>query len=272
VAVDPRLREGLEDRLSLSKSQVNKRITERAQTLMLPREQAAIALALQAGVNVSRFADADDLAAVRGAIAARAPQPLVAQPRPAPAPPRRKAAAGRRRRPPKRTGKKVWVVHGRDKANRNAMFRFLRAIGLEPIEWSKAVKATKKAAPYIGETLEKAFKEAVAVVVLLTPDDQARLKAQLRKKSDPPYELTLTGQARPNVLFEAGMAFGSHPDSTVLCEVGDLRPFSDVGGRHVIKLSNQPESLLVLANRLKTAGCETDIEGDDWLSEGEFGV
>jgi predicted nucleotide-binding protein len=273
VAVDPRLRERLIDKLGLSGSQVDRRITERARELVLPREQAAIALALEAGVSVSRFAEAEDLAAVRGAIAARAGQPVVAEPRPTPAPRRRKGAAARpRARLRPRRGKKVFVVHGRDQAKRNAMFRFLRAIGLEPIEWSKAVKATKKAAPYIGEILEKAFEDAVAVVVLLTPDDQARLKAQLRKRSDPQYEFTLTGQARANVLFEAGMAFGSHPDSTVLVEIGDLRPFSDVGGRHVIRLTGRPESRQELVNRLEAAGCDVDTDGTLWLSEGDFGT
>jgi predicted nucleotide-binding protein len=164
----------------------------------------------------------------------------------------------------------VFVVHGRDQGQRNAMFRFLRSLDLQPIEWGRAVQATRQAAPYIGEILERAFQDAVAVVVLLTPDDQARLRASLLKSSDPAYEGTLTGQGRPNVLFEAGMAFGSHPRSTVLVQVGDLRPFSDIGGRHVIKLSNRPESRQELANRLEAAGCDVDTSGTDWLSEGDF--
>ena len=34
------------------------------------------------------------------------------------------------------------VVHGRNLAARDAMFAFLRAIGLEPLEWSVLVSAT----------------------------------------------------------------------------------------------------------------------------------
>ena len=56
--------------------------------------------------------------------------------------------------------------------------RGLRAVGLEPIEWNQAVKATKKGSPYLGEILDKAFRDAAAVVVLLTPDDSAKLKKQ----------------------------------------------------------------------------------------------
>jgi predicted nucleotide-binding protein len=270
MVVDSRLRDQLMERLDLSRSQVDRRISERAQELVLPREQAAIALALEARISVARFAEPEDLAAIRGAIQARAQEPVIAEPRPALTPSRKASVGSRTRQPRRRRGTKLFVVHGRDRDKRNAMFRFLRSIGLQPIEWSRAVQATKQAAPFIGEILERAFQDAVAVVVLLTPDDQARLKSQFRAPSDPGYEATLTGQARPNVLFEAGMAFGAHPRSTVLVQVGDLRPFSDIGGRHVIRLTDRPESRQELANRLEAAGCDVDTTGTDWLSEGDF--
>jgi len=38
---------------------------------------------------------------------------------------------------------------------------------------------------------------------VFTPDDEARLKQQFVRPSDPPLEKELTGQSRPNVLFEA---------------------------------------------------------------------
>ena len=48
-----------------------------------------------------------------------------------------------------------------------------------------------------------------------TPDDEARLKTKFRNASDASYEKDIlrTGEPRPNVLFEAGRAFGSHPDT-----------------------------------------------------------
>jgi predicted nucleotide-binding protein with TIR-like domain len=56
------------------------------------------------------------------------------------------------------------------------MFDYVRSIGLEPLEWSSAVKATRKGSPYPGEVLDKAFAKASAVIVLLTPDDEVQLK------------------------------------------------------------------------------------------------
>jgi predicted nucleotide-binding protein len=166
----------------------------------------------------------------------------------------------------------VFVVHGRNIAVRNAMFQFLRAIGLRPREWSQAVEDTGKASPYIGEVLEAAFSRAQAVVVLMTPDDEARLRAPYHSEQDPPYEKDLTPQARPNVLFEAGMAMGRAPDRTVLVEVGNVRPFSDIAGRHVVRLNNSSERRQELAQRLSRAGCDVDLAGIDWHREGDFSV
>src|SRR5437660_4599630 len=44
-----------------------------------------------------------------------------------------------------------------------------------------------------------------AVVVLFSPDDEAKLRAEFITRSDGPGEKKLRGQPRPNVLFEAGL-------------------------------------------------------------------
>jgi len=166
--------------------------------------------------------------------------------------------------------RKVFVIHGRDSRLRRGMFDFLRAIGLDPIEWSTAVTLVRKASPYVGEILGAAFKHAQAVVALLTPDDEARLRSDLVTEDDPPYERWLTGQARPNVLFEAGMAFATHPDNTVLVQIGSVRPFSDVAGRHVVRMDNSTSKRKDLAQRLQSAGCSVNLGGEDWLTTGDM--
>ncbi len=166
--------------------------------------------------------------------------------------------------------RKVFVIHGRDERLRSGVFTFLRSLGLEPLEWTKAIQLTGKASPYIGEILEAAFNHAQAAVVLLSPDDDARLRPDLLRPEDPPSERMFSGQPRPNVLFEAGMAFASHPNQTVLVQFGQVREFSDVAGRHVVKMDNSIPRRQEFALKLRTAGCSVDMEGTDWHTSGDL--
>lgn len=164
----------------------------------------------------------------------------------------------------------VFVVHGRNDKAAGAMFTFLRALGLKPLEWSQAVALTGKGSPYVGEILDAAFEVAQAVVVLMTPDEVAYLRPEFGSQEDP--ETDPGPQARPNVLFEAGMAMGRDSTRTILVEFGKVRPFSDVGGRHVIRLNGTAGKRQELASRLETAGCAVDRSGTDWLKDGDFTV
>ncbi len=166
----------------------------------------------------------------------------------------------------------VFVIHGRNEAARDAIFDFLRSLGLLPIEWSQAVLATGRPSPYVGDILNAAFRRAQAVLVLMTPDDEAQLRTPYRRPGDPQHETELTPQARPNVLFEAGMAMAWDENRTVLVELGRCRPFSDIGGRHVLRLDNSTERRQDLAQRLATAGLEVDTTGTDWHSRGSLGA
>lgn len=163
----------------------------------------------------------------------------------------------------------VFVVYGRNERLRQAMFELLRSLDLRPMEWTHAIELTGVAAPYIGQVLDAAFSNAAAVVVLMTPDEVAYLQPRYGHGDDDP-ETRPAPQARPNVLFEAGMALGRHPARTVLVEVGEVRPFSDAAGRHAVRLSNDVARRQDLAQRLKTAGCAVDLSGTDWQTTGDF--
>jgi len=163
----------------------------------------------------------------------------------------------------------VFVVHGRNEDLRRSMFEFLRSINLAPMEWTTAVQLTGEGSPYIGQVLDAAFSQAAAVVVLMTPDEVAYLLPQYAAGDADP-ETQPAAQARPNVLFEAGMALGRDPQRTVLVEVGKVRPFSDVAGRHAIRLTNAVASRQALAQRLADAGCDVNLTGTDWHSAGDF--
>jgi predicted nucleotide-binding protein len=166
--------------------------------------------------------------------------------------------------------RKLFVVHGRNETARDALFQFLRAICLEPIEFSQAIKLTGKGSPFIGEILDKAFEHAQAVVVLLTGDDEVRLRKDFYKPNEKDYEKNFYPQARPNVLFEAGMAFGVHQDRTVLVQLGEIKSFSDIAGRHIIIMDNTSEKRHELAQRLKSVGCAVNTDGSEWLKSGKF--
>ncbi|WP_312037663.1 nucleotide-binding protein [Rhodococcus sp. 4CII] len=162
----------------------------------------------------------------------------------------------------------MFVIHGRNSGARDQIFAFLRALGLSPIEWAHAIHATGKTAPYIGEVLDVAFDSAQAIVVLETPDDVAYLRTDLADDDDP--ETSPQGQPRPNVLFEAGMAMGRSPERTIIVEFGKIKQFSDIHGRHTIRLDNTPQKRQDLKNRLATAKCEVDPVGTDWLTAGDL--
>ncbi|MBI2246286.1 MAG: nucleotide-binding protein [Nocardioides sp.] len=162
----------------------------------------------------------------------------------------------------------MFVIHGRNDAARRGVFAFLRSIGLEPIEWARAIAMTGKGSPYIGEVLAVAFGQAQAVVVLQTPDDVAHLHESLTYPEDPDTSPQM--QPRPNVLFEAGMALAQDEDRTIIVELGTIRSFSDIHGRHVVRLDNSVEKRQDLATRLRTAGCAVDLDGTDWHTEGDL--
>lgn len=165
---------------------------------------------------------------------------------------------------------KVFVVHGRNDSIRKAMFSFLRSIGLQPLEWNVVVNETGKGAPTIDEILKVGFGMAQAAVVLLTGDDEARMRSDFLCPNDAESESVLTPQARPNVLYEAGMAMGRYPDRTILVEIPPLRPFTDIAGIYTIRMDNSTEKRQILANGLERVGCDVQLKGTAWHTEGDF--
>ncbi len=281
--VDP-LRQALDDKLKFSPQHVNRLIRTRANEKYLSRRLATLSVARDAGVNISKYATDEEMATLRGvkseAVLAAEPAPAqVAHAHAMPARTRERlerttARENPRRRPKPMDPRKVVVVYGRDKKLRDALYAFLRSIGLDPIEWGQAMKATGKAQPSIPETVDAAFREGAAVVVLLSPDDIVVLSPRLRKPTESKQETTRMGQARPNVLFEAGLAFGIYPEATVLVTVGEVKPFSDVGGLHITRLDGGSEQKrMEFIEKLQRAGAKVDIEGKtDWMTEGAFEI
>lgn len=162
--------------------------------------------------------------------------------------------------------RKVFVVHGRNMGAKRAMFRFLESLGLIPIEWGMAVEFAGMGSPYTGKAVAAGIDGAQAVVVVLTGDDLVQLKTSGAKESSLKHL-----QPRPNVLFEAGMAFSKRRKHTILVQLGDIRPCHDIEGRSIIKLTNKSDLRWELIKRLYNAGCPVDVNGA-WHSSGDFDV
>jgi hypothetical protein len=153
--------------------------------------------------------------------------------------------------PPSATKKALtaFLVHGRDVRARNTVATWLQALGLETPRFEDTADGTGPL-PIISDVVRRGIKEADVVVVLFTPDELAVLYEQFGR--DAPGERSLSRwQARPNVLFEAGWAFGLKPKRTVFVTLGeDTTLFSDVAGYHAIRLED-PDAPARLAARLR---------------------
>jgi hypothetical protein len=147
------------------------------------------------------------------------------------------------------------------------MFELLRAFGLHPLEWNELRAATRKPSPYIGEILDAAFAISQACVVLMTPDEEVRLRDEFVEDD---LERIVSHQPRPNVLLEAGMALDKYRERTVIVELGRMRQVSDLGGIHALRMNDSEERRKELADRLRDADCDVRVEGNAWKTAGNF--
>ena len=166
--------------------------------------------------------------------------------------------------------REVFLVHGRDPVAREQLVNLLKAFDLRIIDWERAAAATGVATPDTMAIIEAGMDEADVTVVLFTPDDVGNVKPEFASSKDPSHEVDPTGQARLNVVFEAGMAWARDRRTVVLVEVGSVRPMSDTVGVNVTRLKNSDDSRKSLGKRLRTAGLDINLEEDDWRGVGDF--
>lgn len=170
---------------------------------------------------------------------------------------------------PESGGRRVFVVSGRDSRARRAITALLQALGLTIVEWGHAVAKTGLPNPYVGDVVEAGLRMSDAAVVVMTPDDLVYLRPDLVEDGDGESEREIQGQARPNVIYEAGFADAIGRERTVLVEVGEVKGFTDATGRHVVRYDGSAAKRNSLADRLALAGLEVDKTGDEWLQVGD---
>jgi predicted nucleotide-binding protein len=166
--------------------------------------------------------------------------------------------------------KRVFVIYGQNLPAYNEMVQFLRALHLNPKSFND-VSNELGGSPTVLEIVRHGMEQAAVVVALFTPDEWSYLRPELRKPSTAGDSLR-RWQARPNVIFEAGLAMGIDQKRIILVKLGpDVNLFSDVHGIHFIYLNNTPEQRHLLRGRLQTAGCTPDMQSGDFLSPGVAG-
>jgi predicted nucleotide-binding protein len=258
----------LSKKLGVSNKRVYQRIQQISAKNRVPRHLGALLLAGENNISVQKYATSHDLAELRGI----PPHVSPAAPSVADHPSRSVPQKIKAKRLSKTKENTVFVVHGRDETLRDAAYEFLGALGLKAQEWGHAIRAARGRGgnPFVNDAVTKIMDQAQAIVVLLSPDDEVKLKSQFVTRNERATEAKVRGQARPNVIFETGIAIGAHHKKTVIVQAGDVKPFTDIGGMHILRLTGTDRSRHEFANRLRDLGCTIDTDGDHWLRAGDF--
>lgn len=140
--------------------------------------------------------------------------------------------------------KKVFIVHGRNSETKDSVARFIEKLGLQAVILHER--------PNIGRTIITKFQEESQgvgfAVVLMTPDDEGRLKD----------ESSLNSRARQNVVFELGFFIGRLGSERVVAMVkGKIDKPSDFDGVLYISL-DEADWPMRLVKELKAASLEGD--------------
>ena len=143
----------------------------------------------------------------------------------------------------------VFIVHGRDELSKQMIARFIDKIGLKAVILHE--QANRGTEP-ISEKLKRHSRQICAAVILLTPDDEGRLK---------PTEGTaqsMSPRARQNVVFEMGYFIGClGADRVFGLMKGGIEKPSDYDGIYIDLDSNNWKFELV--RDFKSAGIAVDV-------------
>ena len=154
----------------------------------------------------------------------------------------------------------VFIIHGRNLKALDAIVKFIETFDLTWLDMEKARELTGKASPTIFEKVHKGIEEAQAVVILFTPDEQAGLRNQFANSNG---DREAGFQPRPNVLYEAGVAFAiARQERTIFIKMGKTRAVSDLAGIEYIELTNGRKERRNFAKALKDAGLPIDLSKD----------
>jgi predicted nucleotide-binding protein len=169
--------------------------------------------------------------------------------------------------------KKVFIIHGRERAVLQELKHFLKAVGLQSWTFDDEVHEAPHVAT-IPEVVTRGVSKTKAVIALLTADEFSTLVPDLRTPTDSERDIR-RWQPRPNVIYEAGIAMALNRAGTILVTVGRVDLPSDLDGVFLIRMSNAVEARRALRRKLISIGCAVDTGMDDWMGHeqgGDFDV
>jgi hypothetical protein len=164
---------------------------------------------------------------------------------------------------------KVFVIHGRDIEARDELVKLLDALGLQHHSFER-VAARLGAAPFVADIVIRGIRDAAVVIALFTPEEHATFYDPVTAE----YRGTAAGearwQARPNVIFEAGVALGVARKRTILATLGsDVQLFSDVSGVHFVSLAGADGKQMLRDRIEQVLGAPLEVDGN-WESAADF--
>lgn len=143
-------------------------------------------------------------------------------------------------------GTRVFIVHGRDEAAKEAAARFIARLDLEPVILHEQPNAGRTIIEKLEGHLDVDF-----AVVLLSPDDVGGLAG------DPPQ---LRNRARQNVVLELGLFIGALGRGRVCAlHKGNLELPSDFDGVVYVPMDDAGGWRLSLVREMKQAGMNVDL-------------
>ncbi len=143
-------------------------------------------------------------------------------------------------------GTRVFIVHGRDEAAKEAAARFVTRLNLEPIILHEQPNGGRTIIEKLEEHLDVDF-----AIVLLTPDDVGAVSTE---------PANLKSRARQNVVLELGLFLGALGRKKVCAlHKGALELPSDFAGVVYVPMDEAGGWRLLLAREMKQAGMTIDL-------------
>lgn len=165
----------------------------------------------------------------------------------------------------------VFVIYGQDRRAYDELSKCLASLGVSQITFDE-VSAKLPQPAFVADVVFTGIASADAVIVLLTPDELAvHYDAESARFLGQDMPNHARWQARPNVIFEAGVALGAQKGNTILATVGaDVSLFSDVGGMHTVRL-DAPDGKKRLRERLRSLLPDIAEPGHAWDGSSDSG-